>query len=165
MAEAAVVSALIDKFTPMVADKLSQEVSLIVNFRKDFEFFCEELFSIKCLLTDAGEKRNSSLVSNWLDSLEDFVADAEYLVEQCGAVDNIFAKLKFRLKMGHKIRELKERLKQIQRNAKNLKLLASVLDVNAHGQARMQIVLKKEGKILCSSFKNHRLWAWTTILK
>jgi len=100
MAEAAVVSALIGKFIPMVADKLSQEISLIVNFKKDFEYVCDRLISIKCLLRDAGEKRNSSSVSNWLDSLEDFVADAEYLVEQCGAVDKIFAKLKFRLMMG-----------------------------------------------------------------
>ena len=84
MAEAAVVSALIGTFTTMVADKLSEEVSLILNFRKDFEFFCEELFSIKCLLTDAREKRNSRSVSNWLDSVEDFVDDAEYLVEHAG---------------------------------------------------------------------------------
>jgi len=134
MAEAAVVSALIDTFTGMVANKLSQEVSLIVNFRNDFEFFLKELFSIKCLLTDAGEKRSSSSVSDWLDNLEDFVADAEYLVEQCGAVDNIFDKVKF----GRKIRKLRLRLEQIQRNAQNLHLLASKsqLDVTAHGQAR-----------------------------
>lgn len=137
MAEAAVVSALIGKFIPMVADKLSQHVSLIVNFRKDFEFFSEQLLSIKCLLTDAEEKKNSASVSNWLESLEDFVADAEYLVEECVAADNISAKLKLRLKMGNKIRGLKERLEQIQRfNGENLKLLASALDVNAHGQVR-----------------------------
>lgn len=137
MAEAAVVSALIGKFIPMVTDKLSEHVSLIVNFRKDFEFFSEQLFSIKCLLPDAGEKRNSSLVAHWLESLEDFVADAEYLVEECVAADKISAKLKLRLKMGRKIRGLKERLKEIQRvNAENLKLLAYALDVNAQGQVR-----------------------------
>jgi len=135
MAEAAVVSALIGKVIPMVVDKLSQEVSLIGNFKKDFEYVRDQLTSIQCFLMDAGKKRNSNLVSNWVDSLEDFVADAEYLVEQCGAVDNIFAKLKFRLKMGRKIRELRERLEQIQRNAQNLNLLASALDLNAHGQA------------------------------
>nr|ABK24937.1 unknown [Picea sitchensis] len=106
MVEAAVVCALIDKFTSMVADKLFPEVSLIVNFRKDFEFFRDELFSIQCLLMDAGEKWKSSSVSNWVDSLEDFVADAELPGEQSGPVDNIFAKLIFRLKMGHEIREL-----------------------------------------------------------
>lgn len=137
MAEAAVVSALIDIFIPMVANKLSQEVSLIVNFRKDFEFFSEQLSSIKCLLMDAGEKRRSSSVSNWLDNLEDFMADAEYLLQECGPADSMSAKLKLRLKMGRKIRKLKERLQQIQQvNAQNLKLLASALDVNAHGQAR-----------------------------
>ena len=94
MGDVAVVSTLIDKFTPIVVDKISQEVCLIVNFIKNFEFFRDELRSIKCLLTDAGERRNSSLVSNWLDNVEDFVADAEYLLEECGAADNMSAKLK-----------------------------------------------------------------------
>lgn len=138
MAEAAVVSALIDKLTSMVAHKLSQEVSLIVNFREDFEYFRDQLLSIKCLLADAGEKRNSSnssSVSNWLDNLEDFVSEAEYQVEKFGAIDNIFTKLIFRFRMGKKIKELRKRLQQIQQNAQNLNLLRSALDLTAHRQA------------------------------
>jgi len=69
MAGEAVVSALIDKFISTVADKLFQEVSLIVNFREDFEFFCDQLIYIKSLLMDAGGKRNSTSVSQWLDRL------------------------------------------------------------------------------------------------
>jgi ElaB/YqjD/DUF883 family membrane-anchored ribosome-binding protein len=90
---------------------------------------------MKGLLKDAEKKSSSSSVSDWLDKLKVFVTDAENLVEQCGA-DNIVEKLKFRLKMGHKIEKLRVRLEEIQRNAQTLNLLASALDVNAHGQAR-----------------------------
>jgi hypothetical protein len=135
MTETAVSGVLIGTFTSMVANKLSKEVSLFVHFKKDFEFFCQELVSMKGLVTDAEKKSSSSLVSDWLDNLKVFVADAENLVEQCGA-DNIVDKMKFRLKMGHKIGKLRVRLEEIQRNAQTLNLVASALDVNAHGQAR-----------------------------
>jgi len=136
MAEAVVASFLIGTFTSMFVNKVSKEVSLIVNFKKDSEFFREELLSIKRFLTDAGEKSSSSSMSDCLGNLKVFVADAQNLVKQCEAADNILDKLKFRYKMGHKIRELRVRLEEIQRNAQNLNLLASALDVNAHGQAR-----------------------------
>eukprot|EP00253_Pinus_taeda_P034235 PITA_34235 len=144
MAGETVVSALIDKFISTVADKLFQEVSLIVNFREDFEFFCDQLIYIKILLMDVGGKRNSTSVSQWLDSLEDFLAEADYMVqkcgaeetvERCGATHHMFGKMIFRFHMGRKIMNLKEKLNKIQQNTKYLKYLSSVFEVNARTQA------------------------------
>lgn len=49
MSEPPVVSALIETFTSMLAEKVLKEVSLITSFKKDFEFLCDELFSVKLL--------------------------------------------------------------------------------------------------------------------
>lgn len=54
MADVGVVSGLTEKLTSMLADRLLQEASLIISFKEDFEFLCDELVSINCLLNDGG---------------------------------------------------------------------------------------------------------------
>lgn len=130
MTEAAVVGALTEKFIAMVAQKLFEEVSLFTSFREEFEFFCDELISIKCLLNDTAERSNSTLMSNWLDSLEDFLVDAEDIVEECGTPPK-FCNLIVKCRMGRKVKILKERISKINRSAKYVKYLSSVLHVNA----------------------------------
>jgi len=118
MAELAVVTALTEKVLSMIAEKLFEEASMVIYFRKDFEFICEELFSIKGLLNEAGEKTNSSSMSNWIERLEDFLVDAEDVVEDCGVET---CNPIFRFKMGRRINKLKDRISNIHRSAKYLK--------------------------------------------
>lgn len=134
MAEAAVVSKATENLTSILVQKLFQEVSLLTGFREDFEFLCEELISIKSLLNDAGDKRNSTSVSSWLDRLEEFLLDAVDIAEKCGAGRNFWNPI-FRYKMGRRINKLKKRITKIHRSTKYLISLTSVLLVNE----RMQI--------------------------
>lgn len=133
MAEAAVVSTLMQTLNSMLADKLLQEVSLATSFKNDFEFICDELVSIKMLLNDAGKKRNTRSMSNWLDKLEDFLYDALDMVKECGVVRR-FGNPIFRYRMGCKIRGLKDRIIKIHKSAKYLKHLTCVLDLNAFNE-------------------------------
>lgn len=137
MSEPPVVSALIDTFTSMVAHKVFEEVSLITNFKNDFEFLCDELFSVKLLLDEAGQNSTSPSMSNWLEKLEYFLIDAVDIVDECResnigkSIFSNFQKLLFRYKMGNKIRILRERINNIHGSAKYLKHLKFVLQVNA----------------------------------
>ena len=136
MAEAAVVSKITGNLTSILVEKLFQEVSLLTGFREEFEFLCEEIISIKALFNDAGDKINSTLVSSWLNRLEEFLLDAVDIVEECGAARNFNWNPIFRYKMGRRINQLKKRIKKIHRSTKYLISLTSVLHVNE----RMQIV-------------------------
>lgn len=129
MAEATVVGALTQTFIAMVTHRLFDEVWMFTSFREEFEFLCDELISIKCLLNDAAEKSNSTLMCNWLDSLEDFLIDAEDIVEECCTTPK-FCKLIFKYRLGRKIKILKERINKINRSARYAKYLSSVLHVN-----------------------------------
>jgi len=95
---------------------------------EDFEFICDEINSIKCLLTDATATRtsNSSSVTNWLNGLEDFLTNVVDIVEECEQGKLIFINIIFRYRMGRNIRKLKERITKIHTGAKYLKYLTSV---------------------------------------
>lgn len=127
--EAAVISALSENLASMLADKLFQEVSLVIDFKDDFEFICEEVNSIKSLLNDARGKTTSNTIANWVDKVQDFLYDAVYLVEECEDRNSFhFRNVIFRYQMGRRIRMLKERIKKIHNSAKYLKYVTSFLD-------------------------------------
>lgn len=130
MAGASVVGGLTQSLTSMLADQLLQEASLITSFKEDFEFLCDELVSIKCLLNDAGEKRNSASICSWLDELEYFVYDTVDVVKECSRARK-FGNPIFRYRIGRRIRGLKERISNIHKSAKYLKYLMSVMQLHA----------------------------------
>jgi len=87
---------------------------------EDFEFICDEVNSIKCLLTDATATRtsNSSSVINWLNRLEDFLTNVVDIVEECEQGKLIFINIIFCDRMGRNIRKIKERITKIHTSAK-----------------------------------------------
>lgn len=130
--EQAVISTLAEKMASMVAEKLFEEVSLVIDFKDDFEFICEEVNSINSLLNDArGKSASNSSILNWVDKVQDFLYDAVYLVEECEDRDlNLFNIIIFKYQMGRRIRALKKRIKMIHNSAKYLKYVTFVLDAD-----------------------------------
>ena len=133
MAQAAVVAALTDKFTSMVVEKIFQEVSLVTAFGEDFQSLCDELNTIKELLKnampliDSRDEMVSSSMSNWLTKVEEFLADADYIVDDCMTVTNCqFRNPIFRYRMGRKIMGLNDRISNI-----NIKYFESVLAMSS----------------------------------
>lgn len=128
--EQAVINALAENLASMLAEKLFQEVSLVIDFKDDFEFICEEVNSINSLLNDARGKTGSNSIANWVDKVQDFLYDAVYLVEECEDRKFNFRSVIFRYRMGRRIRILKQRIRRIHNSAKYLKYVTSVLDAD-----------------------------------
>jgi len=129
MAEA-IVSTLSEKLTSLLADKIFQEVSLVINFREDVESICDELDSFKTVLNNVRELTNSSSTTNWLHKVQDFLYRAMDIVEECEV--RKFRNPFFRYRMGRRIKTLKKSISNIHSSAKHLKYLKSVVDANAH---------------------------------
>ena len=154
MAQAAVVAALTDKFTSMVVEKIFQEVSLVTAFEEDFISLCDEINTINELLMnampliDCRDEMVSSSMSNWLTKVEEFLADADYIVDDCMTVTNCqFRNPIFRYMIGRKIMGLKNRINIIKNSSKIFKYFESVLAMND----RLQTADKSEGKEITSS--------------
>lgn len=129
--EHAVINTLAGNMASMVADKLFEEVRLVINFKDDFEFICEEVNSINSLLNDARGKTASNSIVNWVDKVQDFLYDAVYLVEEFEDRQLNFFKIRIvQYQMGRRIRALRERIKRIHSSAKYLKYAMSVLDAD-----------------------------------
>lgn len=129
--EHAVINTLAGKMASMVADKLFEEVWLVINFKDDFEFICEEVNSINSLLNDARGKTASNSIVNWVDKVQDFLYDAVYLVEEFEDRQLNFFNIRIvQYQMGRRIRALRERIKRIHSSAKYLKYAMSVLDAD-----------------------------------
>lgn len=129
--EQAVITTLAEKMASMLADKLFQEVSLVIDFKDDFEFICEEVNSINSLLNDARGKTASNSIVNWVDKVQDFLYDAVYLIDEFEDRElNFFNIIIVKYQMGCRIRALKERVKRIHSSAKYLKYVTSVLDAD-----------------------------------
>eukprot|EP00253_Pinus_taeda_P001196 PITA_01196 len=129
--EQAVITTLAEKMASMLADKLFQEVSLVIDFKDDFEFICEEVNSVNSLLNDARGKAASNSIVNWVDKVQDFLYDAVYLIDEFEDRElNFFNIIILKYQMGCRIRALKERIKRIHSSAKYLKYVTLVLDAD-----------------------------------
>lgn len=158
--EQAVINALAENLASMLAEKLFQEVSLVIDFKDDFEFICEEVNSINSLLNDARGKTSSNSIANWVDKVQDFLYDAVYLVEECEDRKFNFRNVIFRYRMGRRIRILKQRIRRIHNSAKYLKYVTSVLDVdvrlhafNAYDSAEEES--RRKSSIILNRCKSH----------
>jgi len=150
MAEA-IVSTLSEKLTSLLADKIFQEVSLVINFREDVESICDELDSFKTVLNNVRELTNSSSTTNWLHKVQDFLYHAMDIVEECEV--RKFRNPFFRYRMGRRIKTLKKSISNIHSSAKHLKYLKSVVDANAHFHSLYANTEDKSKKIDCSSYR------------
>ncbi|GLJ07259.1 hypothetical protein SUGI_0063040 [Cryptomeria japonica] len=128
--DGSLVSVLADHVISVLIEKVFEEISLATRHRKDLEFICDELESIKCLLNDTGGawKTNSSSVRNWLQKLEDFLYDTLHLLGDSSQAHHHTTCIS-RYLLGPKIRALKERILCIHRSSKYLKYLTD-MDMN-----------------------------------
>lgn len=151
MAEA-IVSTLSEKLSSLLADKIFQELSLVINFREDVEFICDQLDSFKTVLNDMREMTKSSSTTNWLNKVQDFLYSAMDIVEECEP--HKFRNPFFRWLMGRRIRALKKSISDIHLGAKCLKYLKTVVYVNANFQAlnaNLEFRSKKSSPLLTES--------------
>lgn len=151
MAEA-IVSTLSEKLSSLLADKIFQELSLVINFREDVEFICDQLDSFKTMLNDMREMTKSSSTTNCLNKVQDFLYRAMDIVEECEP--HKFRNPFFRWLMGRRIRALKKRISDIQTGAKCLKYLKTVVYLNANFQAlnaNLEFRSKKSSPLLTES--------------
>ncbi|KAJ4710182.1 Disease resistance protein [Melia azedarach] len=120
----------------MVASIASEEICMAWGFKKDIEKLANTLKSIEAVLLDAEERPvDSHEWGVWLDKLKDVCYDAEDVLDEFETeavrkqvmnrmsirkkVSNFFSfsntcPLAFRLRMGHKIKEIRERLNEIE---------------------------------------------------
>lgn len=151
MAEA-IVSTLSEKLSSLLADKIFQELSLVINFREDVEFICDQLDSFKTVLNDMREMTKTSSTTNWLNKVQDFLYSAMDIVEECEP--HKFRNPFFRWLMGRRIRALKKSISDIHTGAKCLKYLKTVVYVNANFQAlnaNLEFRSKKSSPLLTES--------------
>ncbi|XP_021288426.1 putative disease resistance protein RGA1 [Herrania umbratica] len=131
-----------------------QELELIFGQNEELEKLQETLTTINAFILDAEEKQESShTVKNWVIRLQDIVYDADDLLDEAdyeilrhkvrarGQVRKFFSSsnpLAYSLKMGHRIKEIRERLDTVAADMSkfNLREKVLVLDMKAKSNDR-----------------------------
>ncbi|TXG46202.1 hypothetical protein EZV62_028297 [Acer yangbiense] len=137
MVAEALVSPIVELLLGKLGSFVNQQVSLISGVKNDLEKLKTTLTTIKTGLLDAEKQQiHNSQVGDWLEKLKDVCYDAEDLFEEFQAealrrqvlaehgsipkkVCNALSwpkSLAFRFNIGHKIKELRERLDEIATN-------------------------------------------------
>ncbi|GLJ20226.1 hypothetical protein SUGI_0367060 [Cryptomeria japonica] len=138
-------SALVDVVVEKIAQLVTEEASLFLNFNKDFEWLSDKLNDLKGYLsfTDAHSARNDA-VKRWMLKFENIAWDVEDILDEYATWDaenvdqfscvchSISCQLVFRFKMAHRIKDVKDRMRSIMENAAELKLVG---DLTHPGQA------------------------------
>ncbi|GLJ21223.1 hypothetical protein SUGI_0388970 [Cryptomeria japonica] len=125
----------------MAVQKLTEEAKVLVNFTQDFGWLNKKLTYVRGFLRDADQQsRHNEDVKKWLESIRDFVLHAEDIFEEC-AVESMYGdnaqscrlsrnQLIFRWRLGRKIRGMKNRMRSIIEDGKELNLLHEVWSAN-----------------------------------
>ncbi|GLJ20160.1 hypothetical protein SUGI_0365920 [Cryptomeria japonica] len=122
----AVVDVVAEKFGGMIIEQINKEVSLVLNFKKDFEWLNKKLTNVRGYLTnvDVQSAKNAS-VKSWLLDVVDIAWDAEDILDEYVAWDandtaqfscvchSIYSQLAFRYKMARWIKDVKDRMRTI----------------------------------------------------
>ncbi|GLJ20159.1 hypothetical protein SUGI_0365910 [Cryptomeria japonica] len=138
----AVVDVVVEKFGGMIIEQINKEVSLVLNFKKDFEWLKKKLTNVRGYLTDAdAQSANNESVKRWLLDIADIAWDAEDILDECavqskGANNEIpqsscvcafsYSQLAFRYKMARRIKDVKDRMRTVMADAAELKLVRDV---------------------------------------
>ena len=138
----ALVDAVMEKLVGKMIDQIGQEVSLVLNFRNDFEWLRNKLTNVRGYLKDADvQSAQNASVKNWLLDVADIAWDAEDILEECAAQSKgthsesplsscvcafSFSQLLFPYKMTRRIEEVKERMRSVMDLAAELKVVEDV---------------------------------------
>ncbi|GLJ20162.1 hypothetical protein SUGI_0366010 [Cryptomeria japonica] len=68
----------------MIIEQINQEVSLVLNFKKDFEWLNKRLTNVRGYLGHAdAHSANNELVKSWLLDVTDIAWDAKDILDEC----------------------------------------------------------------------------------
>ncbi|XP_057990361.1 disease resistance protein RGA2-like [Hevea brasiliensis] len=124
-----------------------QEVGLVCCARDDLKKLGNSLSTVKAVLVDAEEKQEQSdAVKIWIGRLQDIVYEAEELVDEMATHDlrgmvqgqrkvatqvlDFFCssnQIWFRLKVGHRIKDIREKLKEVENEISSLNLEKKII--------------------------------------
>ncbi|XP_059074332.1 disease resistance RPP13-like protein 4 [Cryptomeria japonica] len=140
--ESALVDAVVGKIVEMMVEEINKEVSLVLNFKKDFEWLSKKLTTIKGYLTYADvQSAHNASVKRWLLDVAEIALDAEDILDECalksqGTENEIpqsscvcafsCSQLVFRCKMARRIKEVKDRMRSVMEEGAELKLVGDV---------------------------------------
>ncbi|XP_047339693.1 putative disease resistance protein RGA3 [Impatiens glandulifera] len=150
MVDAALISGLLSNLAPLMKD----EFSLFRNFKKEVQKLSSTLSSISSVLEDA-ERRNvqekDKQTEDWLRKLKDVAYEVRDIMDECtfedlrlqvkrlnassstrikviSSITHPFSSTWTRLKVGHKIKDVQEKLDQISSARQKLHLRESIHD-------------------------------------
>ncbi|GLJ34966.1 hypothetical protein SUGI_0703660 [Cryptomeria japonica] len=155
--------AIIDKLSKIIVEpivkKTCQEIALVCNFTRDFDWL-KELTSIHDFLVKVNLRAvQDKGVKRWLNRVQDVAWEAEDIVEEC-ALRPLYAsnvtqscvcipvELYFRYKMAKRIQKVKERVIFITKGGEQLKLLGEL--VSALSEQSSSNAERKENSLLPS---------------
>ncbi|GLJ20216.1 hypothetical protein SUGI_0366920 [Cryptomeria japonica] len=116
-------SALLGLVAQKIGSMITEETSLFLNFKKDFEWLNKKLIDIQGYLRDADAQSSPRRsVKSWLLNVENIALDAEDILDECAVqsrgTDNeisqsscvcafSYCELAFRYKMARRIKDVK----------------------------------------------------------
>ncbi|XP_047337368.1 putative disease resistance protein RGA3 isoform X1 [Impatiens glandulifera] len=150
MVDAALINGLLSNLVPLIKD----EFSLFWRFENEFQKLSSTLSSISALLEDAERKNireKDKQTEDWLRKLKHVAYEARDIMDECTFEDlrlqvkrrnassstriqvtnfitHPFSNTKMRLKIGHKIKDVQEKLDQISSERQKLHLRESIHD-------------------------------------
>ncbi|RVX02977.1 putative disease resistance protein RGA3 [Vitis vinifera] len=161
---------LIEKLLMKLGSSIYGEIGLMYGVRNELGKLQDKLSTIKAVLVDAEEQQQRShAVATWVQRLKDVVYDADDLFDDfateelrrktevqgrcAGQVGDFFSSsnhLAFRFKMGHRIKDIRERLDDIANETSKLNFIPRVIsDVPVRNRGRETCsVVEKSHKIV-----------------
>ena len=161
---------LIEKLLMKLGSSIYGEIGLMYGVRNELGKLQDKLSTIKAVLVDAEEQQQRShAVATWVQRLKDVVYDADDLFDDfateelrrktevqgrcAGQVGDFFSSsnhLAFRFKMGHRIKDIRERLDEIANETSKLNFIPRVIsDVPVRNRGRETCsVVEKSHKIV-----------------
>ncbi|XP_047314506.1 putative disease resistance protein RGA4 [Impatiens glandulifera] len=150
MVDAALISGLVSNLAPLIND----EFSLFWSFKKEVQKLSSTLSAINAVLNDAERKtvrEKDEQTEDWLRKLKDVLYEVRDIMDECSFEDlrlqvkrrnassstrikvtnfitHPFNNTKTRLKIGHKIKDVQEKLDQISSERQKLHLRESIHD-------------------------------------
>ncbi|KAL6327844.1 hypothetical protein AAG906_026518 [Vitis piasezkii] len=138
---------LIEKLLMKLGSSIYGEIGLMYGVRNELGKLQDKLSMIKAVLVDAEEQQQRShAVATWVQRLKDVVYDADDLFDDiateelrrktevqgriAGQVGDFFSSsnhLAFRFKMGHRIKDIRERLDDIANETSKFNFISSVI--------------------------------------
>ncbi|GLJ20123.1 hypothetical protein SUGI_0365360 [Cryptomeria japonica] len=139
--EYVLVSVVVEKLGGMMIDQINKKASILLNFRKDFEWLRKKLANIRSYLRETDvQAEHDKAVKDWLLEVAEIAFEAEDILDLCavqsqGTTNNDISKSScvcdfsysqfvFWFKMARRIKDVKDRVRYIMKDSgKELKLV------------------------------------------